>query len=222
MQNSILSWSRLLMSVTVGLVLATPVFAATASSSQECTFHWSMVSRGFVLGTTRDVVTWSAARMSVTSNFTPSAMASMLGAPRVTRSWSSLGDDVERNETHFKEKGTTKSIQWSTKGDTLIRTSNTAPAQHLTSPEAGAHYVDSTMFPYMALVDSPLASNNTPWVLNDSTPYQATIKKTVNSLQYSASKKLGTVWLNKNIPTKLTFTDGRDSFAATVTSYQCS
>ena len=44
---------------------------------------------------------------------------------------------------------------------------------------------------------------------------------TQDTLEYTADNKRGTVWISTGKPTKLAFTEGRDSFEATVVSTQC-
>lgn len=77
------------------------------------------------------------------------------------------------------------------------------------------------MFPYLELVGQPLEGGAALWVLNRQAPYPAAAKRSAATLEYTADNKHGTVWVSATKPTKLAFTEGRDSFEATVVSTQC-
>lgn len=213
----------------LALCLQTTVLCAFAASpsgqtSQECTFEWQIRARGIAVGTSLDVVRWGGpAGVSVVSHFTPNAVAAVLGAPTMERRWSSNAKGIEREETKTKGKMEHERVLWSTKAGSGLLSQKVGlgePQEH-PAPTGPVRFIDSTVFPYLELVGQPLEAGTALWVLNRQAPYPAAAKRSETTLEYTADNKHGTVWISTAKPTKLAFTEGRDSFEATVVSTQC-
>ncbi len=205
------------------------MFSALATTppnptGQECSFEWQIRARGIAVGTSLDVVRWGGpAGVSVVSNFTPNAVAAVLGAPTMERRWSSNAKGTQREETKTKGKMEHERVQWTTKAGSpvLWQTVGSGQAQEYPAPTGAVRFIDSTVFPYLELVGQPLEGGTALWVLNRQAPYPAAAKRSETTLEYTAANKHGTVWVSAAKPTKLAFTEGRDSFEATVVSTQC-
>ena len=203
---------------------ASSALAAAPMFAQECTFEWQIRARGIAVGTSTDVVRWgTSSGVSVVSHFVPNAVAAVLGAPKMERRWASSSLGVQREETKTKGKMEHERVQWTTKTGTgvLWQTVGSGEPQEHPAPTGAVRFIDSTVFPYLELVGLPLESGSALWVLNRQAPYPAAARRTQDTLEYTADNKRGTVWISTGKPTKLAFTEGRDSFEATVVSTQC-
>ena len=203
--------------------------------THECHFQWDVKARGLSAGTTRDTVRWSNGSLSVTSLFTPNAMASVLGAPTLERKWmsSSANKSISREETKYKATGESEKTRWTVKGGKLWKNFNLGARQDVPAPEnataglvvpgvPGIRYIDSTIFAYLDLAGQSLAMGpSVAWVLNRQAPYQANTQRTADTVEYSAGNKHGTVYLSAGKPTKLSFSEGSEAFEATVVSTDC-
>ena len=203
--------------------------------TKECQFQWDVKARGLSAGTTRDTVRWSNASLSVTSLFTPNAMASVLGAPTLERKWisSSVNKSISREETKYKTTGESEKTRWTVKGRKLWKNVNSDTRQDVSAPEnataglvvpgtPGIRYIDSTIFAYLDLAGQPFATGpSLAWILNRQAPYQANIQRTADTVEYSAGNKHGTVYLTAGKPTKLSFSEGSEAFEAIVVSTDC-
>lgn len=193
-----------------------------ASAANECSFVWSVKARGLVAGETRDTVSWdTAGNVNVHSMFTPSGVARVLGAPSMERRWTaSKGQNVVRDEIKYKGSAP-DAVRWATRGPNLLKTTN-GETTEVPAPGAGVRYIDSTVFPYLALVGEAIPSGqSTAWVLSRSGAYQAAVQRHPDTSEYQAGNKHGTVWLSNAKPTRLTFSEGNDTFEATVVGHQC-
>lgn len=195
------------------------------ASISECTFQWEVKGRGITVGISHDTVRWGKASTSVVSLFTPSRMASMLGAPTVERKWfSSKNQGVQREENKYKGRAEPDKVRWVAKGDKLWQTVNQAAHQEFPAPAgvSARQYIDSTVFAYLDLVGQPLpAEPAKAWILNRQAPYQANTQRTAATVEYSAGNKRGIVWVSAGKPTKMSFSEGNDKFEARVVSTNC-
>ena len=203
---------------------AVPAAASTAALN-VCSFEWEVRARGIALGITQDTVRWDSNSSGVVSKFTPNAMASILGAPTVERTWSSSkSQGIVREENKYTSEEAPYNVRWAVKGTKMWKTVNKQPRDEFPTPAGipGQRYIDSSVFPYLDLVGQPInAAPTQAWVLNQRDPYQATMQRTAESAEYSAGNKRGTVWLTEGKPTKLSFSEGTEKFESTVVSSKC-
>ena len=199
--------------------------AATTATRKECSFTWEVRARGIALGITQDTVSWDNNSAKVVSLFTPSAIASILGAPTVERMWfSSKSQGIVREENKYTRTDAPYNVRWAVKGTKMWKTVNKQPREESPTPTdaPGQRYIDSSVFPYLDLVGQPInAAPTQAWVLNQGDPYQATLQRTTETAEYSTSTRRGTVWVSAGKPTKLSFSEGTDKFESTVVSSKC-
>lgn len=205
------------------LACSSMAMAATPINKQECSFLWSVKARGLVAGETRDTVSWdTAGNVTVHSMFTPSGLAKTFGATVIERNWlASKGQRVVRDEIKYKSSGH-DGVRWATKGNSLWKTTSAGEQTEIPSPGLGVRFIDSTVFPYLAMVGETLpAGESSAWVLSRGGAYQANVQSLPEASEYRAGNKHGTVWLSNKKPTRLTFSEGNESFEANVVGQQC-
>ena len=223
MTIAMLAFLVLLASPNPAPAQTTELAAAPSTTPNECTFQWEVQARGVTLGITQDTVSWTADSSRVVSVFTPNAMASLLGAPMVERLWtSSKVRGIVREENKYQTKNAPYNVRWTIPGTKMWKNVNQQPREEFPAPAPVLSYIDSSVFPYLELVGLPIINSpSQAWVLNQKEPYQATLKKTDTTAEYNAGNKRGTVWVNAGKPTKLSFTEGTETFESRVVSSKC-
>lgn len=174
---------------------------------------------GMDIGSTQDTVSWSHERTTVSSLFTPSRNAQLLGAPSIQRRWSYAPDEGTLREEKTTTKDTNETVQWAIQNARLVRTDGSGKREEFPSTATAHRYLDSTIFPYVALTGLSLQGNE--WIINNQTPYQATIRKTANRLVYDANGHEGEVELRHGVPIRLQLQTKAGLITAKQMTQQC-